>query len=113
MKFTAICLLLLASIGLASAADIESGKKLVAERNCASCHGADYFSSIAPTYPRLAGQHEDYLYYALRSYQVETNANYGRKNAVMGSQAKGLTDPQIRNIAAYLASLPGPLVVKK
>ena len=31
----------------------------------------------------------------------------------MGSQAKGVTDPQIRNIAAYLASLPGPLVVKK
>ena len=61
----------------------------------------------------ITGQHEDYLYYALRSYQVETNANYGRKNAVMGSQAKGLTDKQMRNLAAYLASLPGPLVVKK
>ena len=73
----------------------------------------DSYSSIAPAYPRLAGQYEDYLYYALRAYQVETNANYGRKNAVMSSQAKGLTDPQIRNIAAYLASLPGPLVVKK
>jgi cytochrome c553 len=53
------------------------------------------------------------LYYALRSYQVSTNAQFGRKNAVMVSQVGQYSDADLRNMAAYIASLPGTMVIKK
>ena len=82
---SAITLSLMSS---AYAANIEAGKALVEKNNCASCHGADLKSPIAPNYPKIAGQHQDYLFYALRSYQVENNPQVGRGNAIMAGQAK-------------------------
>ena len=35
--------------------------KLLAKANCASCHGKNYTAPIDPTYPKLAGQHADYV----------------------------------------------------
>jgi cytochrome c553 len=49
----------------------------------------------------------------LRSYQVSTNAQFGRKNAVMVSQVGQYSDADLRNMAAYIASLPGTMVIKK
>jgi cytochrome c553 len=53
------------------------------------------------------------LYYALRSYQVSNNPQFGRKNAVMVSQVTQYSDADLRNMAAYIASLPGTMVIKK
>lgn len=97
----------------AGAADIAAGKALVEKYNCASCHGKDYNSPIDPSYPKLAGQHEDYLRHALVAYRRGDTAMNGRNNAIMGAQAKPLTDKDIQNIAAYFHSLPGTLVVRK
>src|SRR5438270_5386372 len=36
--------------------------KLLAQANCASCHGANFNTAIDPSYPKLAGQYADYLY---------------------------------------------------
>ena len=85
-------------------ADIE---KLLAKANCASCHGADYNSPIDPTYPKLAGQHADYLYAALKSYQVDKNPHVGRNNAIMAGMARQYTHPELKQLASYFASLPG------
>jgi len=85
-------------------ADIE---KLLAKANCASCHGADYNSPIDPTYPKLAGQHADYLYAALKAYQVDKNPNVGRNNAIMSGMARQYTHPELKQLASYFASLPG------
>ncbi|MFM1835032.1 MAG: hypothetical protein RJB52_1241, partial [Pseudomonadota bacterium] len=54
----------------------------------------------------------DYLYFALKSYTVN-NANVGRNNAIMQSQMKPYSDKDLRDMAAYIASLPSDLVVKK
>lgn len=97
----------------AAAADINAGKAASEKYNCASCHGKDYNSPIDPSYPKLAGQHKDYLEQALVSYQRGGNASNGRGNAIMGSQAKPLSRQDIQNISAYMASLPGSMVVKK
>ena len=51
--------------------------------NCASCHGANLNKPIDPSYPKLAGQHADYLYVALKAYQIEKNPQVGRGNAIM------------------------------
>ena len=116
MKFALVTAVLLSSIGLinvANAASVDKGQALVEKANCASCHGADLKSPIAPNYPKIAGQHQDYLFYALKSYQVENNPQVGRGNAIMAGQAKQFNLSQLKDIAAYVSSLPSDFVVKK
>ena len=76
---------------------------------CASCHGVDYNKAIDGSYPKLAGQHADYLFVALRSYGLEGNPNIGRANAIMGAQVKQFKRAELKQIADYLATLPGDL----
>jgi cytochrome c553 len=114
MKFALITALLFSSISLAQAANAEKGKALVEKANCAACHGADLNTPILPVYPKLAGQHADYLYYSLRSYQVAgSNPQFGRNNAVMTSQAVAFSDADLKDMAAYISKLPGNFVVKR
>lgn len=107
MVFSAI------SLNVYAAGNIEAGKAAAEKYNCFSCHGKDYNTPIDPSYPKLAGQHKDYLEHALIAYQRGSNAPNGRGNPIMGAQAKPLTRQDIQNIAAYLHSLPGSLVVRK
>jgi cytochrome c553 len=71
---------------------------------CAACHGVDGVKVVAPAYPILAGQYEDYLVRALSDYK-----SGARKNVIMAGMAAALTKHDIANIAAYYASLPGPI----
>ncbi|WP_426164959.1 c-type cytochrome [Pseudoduganella sp. R-31] len=91
---------------------IENGKALTEKYSCAACHGKDYNSPIDPSYPKLAGQHKDYLQHALTAYK-RGDAPNGRSNAIMTGQVKPLTNKDIQDIAAYLHSLPGSLVLKR
>jgi len=101
------------SLQAVAAGNAESGKLLVEKYNCASCHGKDFNSPIDPSYPKLAGQHQDYLQHALVSYRRGNDGMNGRTNAIMAGQAKVLTDKDIQDIAAYLHKLPGSLVLEK
>lgn len=82
---------------------------LLAKGGCASCHGADYNKPIDPSYPKIAGQHADYLYVALKAYQIESNPQVGRNNAIMGGIAKQFTHAELKALAQYLGSQPGSL----
>lgn len=117
MKVALVTAVLLSSIGLtnvAIAANAEKGKEIVEKANCASCHGAGLNAPILPVYPKLAGQYPDYLYYALKAYKVgNSNPQFGRNNAIMSSQVQSFSDADLRDIAAYISSLPGNLVIKK
>jgi cytochrome c553 len=64
---------------------------------CVSCHGQDGVA-IAPAYPSLAGQHEDYLARAIDEYRKG-----GRKNPIMKGFAATLKDEDIDSIAKYFA----------
>jgi cytochrome c553 len=97
----------------ALAGDIAAGKAVAAKYNCASCHGADFNSPIDPSYPKLAGQHGDYLEHALVAYKRGVDNMNGRGNAIMGGQAKALSQQDVKDVAAYLESLPGSLVVRR
>lgn len=103
LRMTLVLLAGLAATAPTIAADIAAGAKIANER-CAACHGKDGNTSIDPSYPRLAGQHEDYLAHALKAYKQES-----RKNAIMGAQAKTLSGRDIENLAAYFAQLPGTM----
>jgi cytochrome c553 len=82
---------------------------LLTKGACASCHGANYSKPIDGSYPKLAGQHADYLYVALRAYGVEGNTHVGRNNAIMGAQVKPYTRAELKAMAQYMGSLPGEL----
>ncbi len=78
---------------------------------CVSCHGANFAKPIDPSYPKIAGQHADYLYVALKSYKTEKNQNVGRSNAVMAGIAKQFTNAELKALAGYIGSLDGDLQV--
>lgn len=75
---------------------IKAGKKL--SEFCADCHGKD--GKGDDVNPRIAGQHPDYLYYALIEYKE------GKRGDVQEmSLVKDLSENDIRALAAYYASL--------
>jgi cytochrome c553 len=74
---------------------------------CAACHGPGGNAPISPEYPKLAGQHDDYLRNALHDYQKGA-----RKDPVMSAQAANLTPQDILDLAAYFSSQAGSLAVK-
>ena len=82
---------------------LAAGKRAY-DTSCAACHGKDGNTPIDPSYPKLGGQHRDYLERALLDYREDR-----RKNAIMGGQAKALSRADIANLAAYYAQLPGQL----
>jgi len=77
-----------------------------------SCHGANFSKPIDPSYPKIAGQHADYLYVALKSYTVEGNQYVGRSNGIMGGIAKQFKPAELKQIANYLATVDGELATK-
>ena len=82
---------------------------LLTKGACASCHGADLNKPIDPTYPKIAGQHADFLYVALKSYQTEGNPQVGRNNAVMSGIAKQFKPAELKALANHIGSMPGSL----
>ena len=60
---------------------------------------------------KLAGQHPDYLYVALKAYHAQGNAVRGRNNAIMGGMAKPFTNAELKSLADYIGSLPSDLQV--
>lgn len=78
-------------------ADVAKGQQ-IASGVCAACHTADG-NSLIPVNPKLAGQHADYLAKQLREFKSGTRAN-----PVMMGMSAGLSDDDVRNVAAYFAS---------
>jgi len=114
MKKTIIALVLSAvSLGAAAGGNIANGEALARKYACASCHGADFNKGIDPTYPKLAGQHAEYLQHALHAYKRGGSRPYGRNNAIMVGMVAPLSDKDMVDLAAYLHSLPGTLVVHR
>jgi cytochrome c553 len=68
---------------------------------CAGCHGPDG-NSVSPNYPRLAGQHEDYLIHGLKAYKSGQ-----RTNPIMTGMAAPLSEQDIEDLAAYFSQQKG------
>ncbi|MFM7013671.1 MAG: c-type cytochrome [Actinomycetota bacterium] len=75
-----------------SAVLIQQGKLFAS--NCAQCHGTDGQSG---SISQLAGMNATDMFNKMKDQQTH--------NSIMGAQARGYTDSQIRAIAAYFASL--------
>ena len=72
---------------------------------CASCHGPEAKGDGA--FPRLAGQLPDYILRKLVNWSKERGQDPANPDtsAIMEPIAHGLTDPQIKAVAAYLSYL--------
>jgi len=90
----------------AKAIDGAAGAALVEKGGCIGCHGAGLAKPIAPNYPKVAGQHADYVYAALRAYKTENKPQIGRNNPIMGGIVKQFSDKELQEIARYVESLP-------
>ncbi|SEK11153.1 Cytochrome c553 [Variovorax sp. OK605] len=98
-----------ATLAKATPANVEALITRNADNSCTKCHGANFNTPNDGTVPKLAGQHADYLFVALKSYRVKNNPHLGRSNAVMGQQVeeKKFTNAELKTLASYISSLPG------
>ena len=80
--------------------DLDAGR--VKAWTCAGCHGSEAYKNVYPTYsvPKLRGQSANYISVALKAYRSGE-----RKHPTMRAQAGPMTDNDIDDIAAYIASL--------
>lgn len=109
---SALCLAIFAATAWAGG-DAEHGKALTEKFGCTSCHGTDFSTPADAAYPRLAGQHYDYLVHALTAYQRGAGSANGRVNPIMQGFAGQLSAGDVQDVAAYLSGLPSKLVVQR
>jgi len=107
MKIVArVATLFLASLLIANPVlaegDAEAGKEL--GYTCLGCHGIEGYRNAYPSYrvPKLGGQKAGYLVIALKGYRDGTRAH-----PTMQAHATSLSDQEIEDVAAYLASIGG------
>lgn len=88
---------------MAHAADgnAEAGKAKA--NTCMGCHGIPKYNNVYPTYrvPKIGGQPAEYLAAALKEYK-----DGNRPHGTMHAQAASLSDQDIADIAAFLATAP-------
>jgi len=79
---------------------------------CVSCHGENFSKPISEAYPKIAGQHPDYLYVSLKAYKNPKEGPYsGRANAIMGGIASQFSNNELKALANYIGSLDSQLQV--
>jgi cytochrome c553 len=82
-----------------SQGDVAAGK-VIAERDCKACHGLNG-GGVAPAIPHLAAQRERYLLASLKEYK-----DGKRMHAALRNMTGNMSEADLRNVAAYFASLP-------
>lgn len=80
-------------VGAASSVAPPPGRMLAS--NCFQCHGTDGQSGA---FDQLAGSTQADMFEKLKDQQT--------KNTIMGSQARGYTDAELREIAKYFETIP-------
>ena len=82
-----------------AAGDVDAGREKA--NTCMGCHGIKGYANAYPTFrvPRLGGQSPEYLAAALKAYR-----NGERPHPTMSAQASSLSDEDIADLAAYLAT---------
>ncbi len=99
-KSAIIAIIALAGLGSASlqAGDAGAGATAYNAKGCVGCHGAAGKKPIA-NYPVIGGKPADFIAAELNKFRSGE-----RNNPVMMPMAAGLTDADVANLAAYLAT---------
>ena len=97
--FLALSILTLCAPAFAAKGDAEAGKAKA--QPCKACHG-EAGISVSPEFPKIAGQHPDYLATALKHYKLGK-----RKNPIMAGQVANLSEKDMLDLAAYFSTQAG------
>jgi len=89
----------LALAGPLAAQDIAAGESLYA-KDCRACHGPR--AQGMASFPRLTGLGEEHLVSRLEQYRA--GERVGANSALMQPNAADLTDEEIANVAAFIAT---------
>ena len=100
-------LLILGALGVDALAMGNPQRGLEISAVCQSCHGIDGNLSLQDDYPKLGGQHYDYLVHALKAYR-----SGDRDNAIMAGFAAALSDQDIEDLAAWYSRQSGLIELK-
>jgi cytochrome c553 len=97
--FAALAASITAPLAIADG-DVDAGR--IKSWTCTGCHGSDAYKNTYPTYsvPKLRGQSASYITVALKAYRSGE-----RQHPTMRAQAGSMSDNDIADIAAYIASL--------
>ena len=79
--------------------DVGAGEDLY-QSVCRNCHGPT--AKGMASFPKLAGQDSEYLTQALEAYRAGETMGYN--TALMAPHAKDLSDADIGNLVAYIAT---------
>ncbi|MGH8670134.1 MAG: c-type cytochrome [Burkholderiales bacterium] len=74
----------------------------IAGKVCAACHAADGNSPAAAN-PKIAGQFVEYLGKQLADFKPKAGKKPARASAVMNGMVAGISDADLKNLAAYYA----------
>lgn len=92
------------SPGLGAGDDLAHGEKMY-KKYCVDCHGAQGEGDRKRYYPRIHGQHYNYL---LRQFMWIRKGKRRNANRVMMEQIKGFSDRDIKAVSDYVSRLPPP-----
>lgn len=107
VRFVLIALLLAPLCSPAAPYGNAAKGQAIAGGACAACHGPDGNSPL-PVNPNLAGQHPEYIFKQLRNFKTGERAN-----PIMMGMTAGLSEEDMRDVAAYYAAQrPARLAVK-
>jgi len=98
------------AVGCVSAVHAAGDPAAGARKNgmCQGCHGIPGYRHVYPDYrvPRLGGQHAQYIVNALQEYKSKA-----RSNTTMQAIAAGLSDQDMKDLAAYYSAKPAKAAV--
>ncbi len=96
--------------GLVAGAMLSSGSVLAADgatlyktKTCIACHGVDGKAPILPTYPKIAGQNEQYLTAQMKD--IKSGARANGQSAAMKGIMHLVSDDEIAAISKWLAGI--------
>ncbi len=83
----------------------DDGATLFLTKGCIGCHGAGGNVPVAPNYPKIGMQNNEYTINQLKAFKDKTRSN--GLAALMAGMVAALTDEDIENLANYLSSNTG------
>lgn len=79
------------------------GNKATQVTACIACHGPDGSGNDAANYPRLSGQHAQYIELQLRAFREGKRKNSA--NGMMETISHHLSEPEIKAVSSYIEGL--------
>lgn len=101
--FTVLMGMAVMAAGIQGSAFAQDGEALYKSKTCIACHGADGKKPIMPTYPKLAGQSEQYALQQMKD--IKSGARDNGQSGAMKTVMQTVSESEMAAIAKWLSGL--------